>query len=221
MLRLSVRANPRIQIRRHRFDQEFHGPRLFGAAIRRQPAPISTQASAAAASRILARSSPHHFAHHRRMPRPCSGRQIICAAVIRLVRQHRKRERLFRFRRNAEFAGRHNLNSRQSRRQLRHHQRILRPASGHDQFIHPRPRQNKSAQRIRNRKRSEHRRRRTRSSVALGASCPRPEFLRVRPPELLAPRRLWRPLAQVWLPHHLLQQRGNHFPADAIRASRS
>src|SRR5271155_2615604 len=163
------------------------------------------------ARKFLARVAMHQFPQNRGSLSPSSRRQIIRAPMKRLVSQNRESQSLFRLRRNAKSRRRHNLNPRQSSPQLRHQQRIFRPAPRHDQFIHPHARKNKSPESIRNRERRKNRRGPHQIlSPRAPLSSPRNQFVRIFHPKLLAPRRLRRQQTQISVSQHPLQQRPNH-----------
>src|SRR5580658_175932 len=168
------------------------------------------------ARKFLARVAVHQFPHDRGSLRPGSRRQIIRPSVKRLISHHREGQRLFRLRRHPKARRRHNFNPRQSRPQLRHQQRILRPAPRHNQFIHAHARKNESPERICNRKRRKNRGR------AHQILSPRPPLLspsdqlvRILQTKLLAPRSLRRRQPQISAAQHLLQQGPNHLPAQS------
>src|SRR5271156_6713790 len=164
----------------------------------------------------LTRVAVHQFPHNHRLFRAGCRRQIIRPPMKRLISQNRESQSLFRLRRHPKSPRRHNLNPRQSRPQLRHQQRILRPAPRHNQFIHPHPRKNKSPERIRNRKRRKNRSR-AHQIFRPRAPLPRPanQLIRVLQPKLLAPRRLRRRQSQISAAQHHLQQRPNHLPTQS------
>src|SRR5277367_2515329 len=184
------------------------------------PAPHSNAPTATGAKnpvrRLLARVAVHQFSQNRGTLRPSSRRQIIRAPMKRLVSQHRESQSLLRRRRHPKSRRCQNLNPRQSRSQLRHQQRILRPATRHDQLIHPHARKNKSPERIRNRKR---RKNRSRAHQILSPRAPllspADQLVRILRPKLLAPRSLRRRQTQISAAQHHFQQRPNHLPAQS------
>src|SRR5580704_10173994 len=82
--------------------------------------------------KILARVAVHQFPQNRPTLGARSRRQIIHPALKCLVSQHRKSQRFLRLRRHSKSRRWHDLNPWQSRTQLRHQQRILRPPARHN-----------------------------------------------------------------------------------------